>query len=195
MRNIGIVCEFNPLHNGHKRILDYARELGAERVVCVMSGNATQRGELAVLDKYTRAKSAIASGADLVLELPYPWSSASAEYFARAAVSVLSGFCDTLLFGSECGDIDLICRAATLASSEEFREEYRRRKQPRNGRQRDGPSGKNASGVENGQRQRRQNSPDGNATGRNAFVHLQPLQHMLAMQRAEQISQPSQSLL
>ena len=127
MRNIGIVCEFNPLHNGHKRILDYARELGAERVVCVMSGNATQRGELAVLDKYTRAKAAIASGADLVLELPYPWSSASAEYFARAAVSVLSGFCDTLLFGSECGDIDLICRAATLASSEEFREEYRRR--------------------------------------------------------------------
>lgn len=127
MRNIGIVCEFNPLHNGHKRILDYARELGAERVVCVMSGNATQRGELAVLDKYTRAKAAIASGADLVLELPYPWSSASAEYFARAAVSVLSGFCDTLLFGSECGDIDLICRAATLASSEEFREEYHRR--------------------------------------------------------------------
>ena len=127
MKNIGIVCEFNPLHNGHKRILDYARELGAERVVCVMSGNATQRGELAVLDKYTRAKAAIASGADLVLELPYPWSSASAEYFARAAVSVLSGFCDTLLFGSECGDIDLICRAATLASGDEFREEYRRR--------------------------------------------------------------------
>lgn len=137
MRNIGIVCEFNPLHNGHKRILDYARELGAERVVCVMSGNATQRGELAVLDKYTRAKAAIASGADLVLELPYPWSSASAEYFARAAVSVLSGFCDTLLFGSECGDIDLICRAATLASSEEFREEYRRRTK----------SGEGAAGV------------------------------------------------
>lgn len=137
MRNIGIVCEFNPLHNGHKRILDYARELGAERVVCVMSGNATQRGELAVLDKYTRAKAAIASGADLVLELPYPWSSASAEYFARAAVSVLSGFCDTLLFGSECGDIDLICRAATLAASEEFREEYRRRTK----------SGEGAAGV------------------------------------------------
>ena len=137
MRNIGIVCEFNPLHNGHKRILDYARELGAERVVCVMSGNATQRGELAVLDKYTRAKAAIASGADLVLELPYPWSSASAEYFARAAVSVLSGFCDTLLFGSECGDIELICRAATLASSEEFREEYRRRTK----------SGEGAAGV------------------------------------------------
>jgi predicted nucleotidyltransferase len=127
MRNIGIVCEFNPLHNGHKRILDYARELGAERVVCVMSGNATQRGELAVLDKYTRAKAAIASGADLVLELPYPWSSASAEYFARAAVAVLSGSCDTLLFGSECGDIELICRAATLAATDDFREEYRRR--------------------------------------------------------------------
>lgn len=127
MKNIGIVCEFNPLHNGHERLLRYARELGAERVVCVMSGNATQRGELAVLDKYTRAKAAIAAGADLVLELPYPWSSASAEYFARAAVAVLSGSCDTLLFGSESGDIELICRAATLAATDDFREEYRRR--------------------------------------------------------------------
>ena len=127
MKNIGIVCEFNPLHNGHERLLRYARELGAERVVCVMSGNATQRGELAVLDKYTRAKAAIAAGADLVLELPFPWSSASAEYFARAAVAVLSGSCDTLLFGSECGDIELICRAATLAATDDFREEYRRR--------------------------------------------------------------------
>ena len=137
MKNIGIVCEFNPLHNGHERLLRYARELGAERVVCVMSGNATQRGELAVLDKYTRAKAAIASGADLVLELPYPWSSASAEYFARAAVAVLSGSCDTLLFGSECGDIELICRAATLAATDDFREEYRRRTK----------SGEGAAGV------------------------------------------------
>ena len=127
MKNIGIVCEFNPLHNGHERLLRYARELGAERVVCVMSGNATQRGELAVLDKYTRAKAAIAAGADLVLELPFPWSSASAEYFARAAVAVLSGSCDTLLFGSECGDIDALKNAASLARSEDFREEYRRR--------------------------------------------------------------------
>ena len=137
MKNIGIVCDFNPLHNGHERILDYARELGAERVVCVMSGNATQRGELAVLDKYTRAKAAIAAGADLVLELPFPWSSASAEYFARAAVAVLSGSCDTLLFGSECGDIELICRAAMLASTDDFREEYRRRTK----------SGEGAAGV------------------------------------------------
>jgi predicted nucleotidyltransferase len=137
MKNIGIVCEFNPLHNGHERLLRYARELGAERVVCVMSGNATQRGELSVLDKYTRAKAAIALGADLVLELPFPWSSASAEYFARAAVLVLSGFCDTLIFGSECGDIELICRAATLASGDDFREEYRRRTR----------SGEGAAGV------------------------------------------------
>ena len=137
MKNIGIVCEFNPLHNGHERLLRYARELGAQRVVCVMSGNATQRGELAVLDKYTRAKAAIAAGADLVLELPFPWSSASAEYFARAAVAVLSGSCDTLLFGSECGVIELICRAATLAATDDFREEYRRRTK----------SGEGAAGV------------------------------------------------
>lgn len=127
MRNIGIVCEFNPLHNGHARLLRHARELGAERIVCVMSGNATQRGELAALDKYTRARAAVACGADLVLELPFPWSAASAEYFARAAISVLSCYCDTLLFGSECGDIELIKQGAKLASGEDFREEYRRR--------------------------------------------------------------------
>lgn len=127
MSNFGIVCEFNPLHNGHARLIERARELGAERVVCVMSGNAVQRGELAVFDKYVRARAAIAAGADLVLELPFPWSAASAEYFARAAISVLSGYCDSLIFGSECGDIELIGRGASLASEESFREEYRRR--------------------------------------------------------------------
>lgn len=127
MAVFGVVCEFNPLHTGHKYLLDRARAMGAEAVVCVMSGNACQRGELAVADKYIRGKAAVLSGADLVLELPYPWSSASAEYFARAAVGVLSGLCDTLIFGSECGDIELLTRTAALADSESFREEYRER--------------------------------------------------------------------
>lgn len=124
MSIFGIICEFNPFHNGHKRIIDEARRLGADTVVVAMSGNAVQRGELAVLDKYTRAEAAVRCGADLVLELPYPWSSASAEYFASCGVEVLSHFCDNIIFGSECGDISCLQDAAEIADSDGFRTDY-----------------------------------------------------------------------
>ena len=124
MSTFGIVCEFNPLHNGHKRLIDEARRLGADSIVCVMSGNAVQRGELAVTDKYTRAKAAVLVGADLVLELPYPWCASSAEYFSTAGIEILSHFCDSVIFGSECGDINLLRRAAEAASSEAFKAEF-----------------------------------------------------------------------
>ena len=127
MSNFGIVCEFNPLHNGHARLFREARELGAERIVCVMSGNAVQRGELAIFDKYKRAEAALRCGADLVVELPFPWCSASAECFSRAAVYLLSHFCTDIIFGSECGDVDLLKSAAERANSEEFRTEFRNR--------------------------------------------------------------------
>ena len=127
MSNFGIVCEFNPIHNGHARLFKKARELGAERIVCVMSGNAVQRGELAIFDKYKRAEAALRCGADLVIELPFPWCSASAECFSRAAVYLLSHFCTDIIFGSECGDVDLLKSAAERANSEEFRTEFRNR--------------------------------------------------------------------
>ena len=115
--NFGIICEFNPFHAGHRYLLDSARGLGAENIICAMSGNAVQRGELAIADKYGRAKSAIENGADLVLELPFPWSSASAEYFALAGIKALAPFCDAIIFGSECGDIEILKRAASSAVS------------------------------------------------------------------------------
>ena len=118
--NFGIICEFNPFHSGHKYLFDKARELGAKNIVCAMSGNSVQRGELAILDKYERAKFAILNGADLVLELPFPWSSGSAEYFASAGVRALAPYCDAIIFGSECGDIDLLKRAADVALTSEF---------------------------------------------------------------------------
>lgn len=121
MSDFGIICEFNPIHNGHARLLNKAREMGAERIVCVMSGNAVQRGELSIADKYFRAEQALKCGADLVLELPYPYSSASAEYFARAGVKILSNFVDNIIFGSECGDISRLTRAAGYASGEDFK--------------------------------------------------------------------------
>ncbi len=121
-----IVSEFNPLHNGHEFLLRKARELGAEKIVCIMSGNATQRGELAITDKYLRAQAAVECGADLVLELPFPWCSSSADFFAVAAVSIAACVGDTLFFGSECADTDLLRRAAECCEGSEFGESYAR---------------------------------------------------------------------
>ena len=124
MSIFGIVSEFNPFHRGHEYLVSCAKDMGADAVVCVMSSNATQRGELAIVDKYLRAEAAVCGGADLVLELPFPWSSATAEGFATAAVYILSSFCDTVIFGSECGDIEILRRAAELTASNVFKEKY-----------------------------------------------------------------------
>ncbi|MBE6534603.1 MAG: nucleotidyltransferase family protein [Ruminococcaceae bacterium] len=126
--NFGIICEFNPFHAGHKYLLESARALSAQNIVCAMSGNAVQRGELAICDKYIRAKTALENGADLVLELPFPWSASSAEYFATAGIKVLLPYCDAVIFGSECGDIDALSDAADKALSFDFCAELERRK-------------------------------------------------------------------
>ena len=116
-----VICELNPLHAGHKYVFEKAREYG-DTVVAVMSGNFVQRGECAIFDKYTRAKAALACGADLVLELPFPWCAAPAEFFAKGAVTVVNAIgADLLVFGSECGDTALIGKGASLALAEEFR--------------------------------------------------------------------------
>ncbi len=121
MRVTGIICEYNPIHNGHIRQIEYAKASGADAVVCVMSGNFTQRGELAIADKYTRARAAITAGADVALELPFPFSSMSAEFFARAGVYILANLgVDTICFGHECEDINILYRAADIITSEDF---------------------------------------------------------------------------
>ena len=120
----GIICEFNPIHLGHQYLLHTAKEMGADTVVCVMSGNTTQRGEWATCHKYLRAEAAVRAGADLVLELPFPWCSSAAEGFARGGIGVLRHFADTVLFGSECGDLSLLQRAADVATSPDFRQTY-----------------------------------------------------------------------
>ena len=114
MQVCGIVAEYNPFHTGHAYQLAAARAAGAERIVVVMSGQFVQRGGIACLDKWQRAKAAIAAGADLVLELPVSFATASAERFAFGAVSVLEKLgCVTMLHcGSECGDADLLRQTA-----------------------------------------------------------------------------------
>ena len=124
----GIIAEYNPLHKGHEYQLKEARRLtGADCIVVVMSGCFTQRGTPAVLDKYDRARMALSCGADLVLELPARFACASAEYFARGAVSVLNslGCVDYLCFGSENGDTQALLSAASLLSRAEKSPEYR----------------------------------------------------------------------
>ncbi|MDE7311723.1 MAG: nucleotidyltransferase family protein [Eubacterium sp.] len=104
MNITGIIAEYNPFHNGHAHQLTRARtETDADYIIIVMSGNFVQRGAPALLDKYTRTKMALLEGADLVIELPALWSSASAEYFAGAGVSLLNrlGCVDTLCYGCE----------------------------------------------------------------------------------------------
>ncbi len=122
----GIVSEFNPFHNGHKYLFERARADGAEAIVCVMSGNSTQRGEIALIDKYKRAEMALRSGADLVVELPYPFCCGSAERFASAGVAIAAELADTVFFGSESGDISALKEAARVCVSDEFIEEYKK---------------------------------------------------------------------
>lgn len=120
MRIAGIICEYNPFHNGHEYLVKKAKADGYA-VVAVMSGNYTQRGELAIADKYTRAEAAIKCGVDLVLELPFPFAMSSAEFFAKGGVSVLESVgASRIYFGSESGDTEFIKEAAKAAASEEF---------------------------------------------------------------------------
>lgn len=122
MKTAGIICEYNPFHNGHLYQIKKTKEAGATHIICVMSGNFVQRGDVSIVPKAAKAQMAIDCGADLVLELPVVWSMSSAESFAKGAVSILNntGLCDILSFGSECGDIDLLRKASAAVKDEKI---------------------------------------------------------------------------
>ena len=122
MKTVGIICEYNPLHLGHKKQMDKIRAISGRdtAIVCLMSGNFVQRGAPAILDKSIRAKAAVLSGADLMLELPTEYVLSSAEGFAAGGVSVLGKFCDGLCFGAETADSQLLLDTAKALLSEEF---------------------------------------------------------------------------
>lgn len=114
MKTYGIICEYNPFHNGHIYQIEETRKQGATHIVAIMSGNYVQRGDVAMIDKFARAKTAVANGVDLVVEMPVVYSLSSANFFARAGVMMLGalGCVDGISFGSECGDIELLKNAA-----------------------------------------------------------------------------------
>ena len=123
MKISGIICEYNPLHLGHKKQLDLLRANDPEGgIVCLMSGNFVQRGAPAIFDKLLRAKASVLSGADLVLELPVTAALNSAEGFAARGVEILSRFCHRLCFGAEDADDAYLMALANALLSPEFPE-------------------------------------------------------------------------
>ena len=121
MKIVGLISEYNPFHNGHKYHIEKAREItGADAVVVVMSGNFVQRGAPAIMPKHLRAEAALKNGASLVIELPVCYATGSAEFFAYGAVSLFDklGCIDSICFGSECGDIEILQNLAKIISTE-----------------------------------------------------------------------------
>lgn len=121
MKVAAIICEYNPFHNGHKfHIEETRRKTGADAVLAIMSGNFVQRGDVALFPKKLRSQAAICGGADLVLELPVPFATGSAEFFAQGAVSTLDalGIIDYLSFGAECNNAENLHELAALFANE-----------------------------------------------------------------------------
>ncbi len=115
MKTVGIIAEYNPFHNGHHlQICEIRRRFPDAGIVIAMSGSFTQRGTVAILDKWHRAEAAVRHGASLVLELPTVFSTRSAQYFAEGGIRLLDclGIVDTLAFGSECADPEALARLA-----------------------------------------------------------------------------------
>ena len=126
MKITAVICEYNPFHKGHKLQLDAIKSKG-DLAVCIMSGGFVQRGIPGIFDKYVRAEAAVRCGADLVLELPYPYSCVTAEHFAKGGVGLAHslGVIDSLCFGSECGSVELLTRVSDRLASKEFVAEFK----------------------------------------------------------------------
>lgn len=122
MKATGVVVEYNPFHNGHKYHLEKTKKLNPDSIViAVMSGDFVQRGEPSIVDRWTKTKMALKNGVDMVVELPVFYSSQSAEIFAKGAIGILEELkCESIVFGSESGDIEELNRISTLQESPEF---------------------------------------------------------------------------
>lgn len=124
MKALGLIVEYNPLHNGHVYHIQQSKKLTHPDVtIAVMSGNFTQRGEPAIVNKWERTKMALEHGIDLVIELPYAFSNQSADLFAIGAISILDHLkVDHLVFGSESGDVDQLWELARRSDDLDFQQ-------------------------------------------------------------------------
>lgn len=121
MKAAGIICEYNPFHNGHIYHIRQTRAItGCDVLICVMSGHFVQRGEPAIIDKRQRCKAALNHGVDLVIELPFVYATQSAAYFAYGAVASLAlAHVSDIVFGSESNDISALTKIASLPSPDD----------------------------------------------------------------------------
>lgn len=122
MNTVGIITEYNPFHYGHLYHLQKAKEVsGSDTTICIMNGNFVQRGKAAMLDKWVRTKMALANGVDMVIELPLLYGIRSAEYFATGSIGLLdkTGIVDSIVFGSEAGNILPLNEVARLLTEED----------------------------------------------------------------------------
>lgn len=130
MKVVAIISEYNPFHNGHLYQINKIRETFGEdtAIISIMSGNYVQRADIAIMDKWSRAKTAVKCGVNLVLELPFPYSMSSAEFFARAGVYIADriNIVDILSFGSESGSMETLSKIAYNMSSLELENEFSR---------------------------------------------------------------------
>ena len=118
---LGIIAEYNPFHNGHLYHLQKSKEItNSEFTICIIGGNFTQRGNVSMVDKWTKAEMALSNGADLVLELPTIYNISSAENFASGAIKMLNSLkiVDFVSFGSEVGNINTLDNIAKVLVDE-----------------------------------------------------------------------------
>jgi predicted nucleotidyltransferase len=126
MKTVGIISEFNPFHNGHKYLIDTVKEkLNPDAIIILMSGNFVQRGEPSIIDKWTRSKVALLNGANLVLELPLPYSTQNADMFSKGAVYIFNKLnINYLCFGSETKDLDFLISVRDYIYTQEFKDNF-----------------------------------------------------------------------
>lgn len=119
MKSIGIICEYNPFHNGHLYHLNKIKEMFKDyRIILVMSGNFTERGDISIIDKWKKTEIALKAGVDLVIELPYFFASQSADTFARGAIEILNELkVEAIVFGSESNDINKLIDIAKITTN------------------------------------------------------------------------------
>jgi len=123
MKSVGIIAEYNPFHNGHLYQIKKIKEMFKDyKVICVMSGNYTQRGEISILNKWEKTNIALDNNIDLVIELPFVFATQGADIFAKGAISILKNLkVENIVFGSELGDINVLYNmASTQINNKEF---------------------------------------------------------------------------
>ena len=128
MVTVAVIAEYNPFHKGHEYHINKIRsEFGEDtRIIAIMSGNYTERGEMAITDKYIRAEAAVECGVNLVLEIPFPYSSSSAEFYAQSGIKIANeiGVVDYISFGSESGNLDKIIEISTNMTTSVYKNAY-----------------------------------------------------------------------